>query len=489
MTANRSRYRQSYGQVNVRALKPRNNNEVIKFSRSQSASNYTRIRRQRKKRRNLLLSVAVTLASLLVVTIAAIAIYTNVINGKLATGYDGKKHTWDDDTFITVTPDEPFWILLLGSDDREWMSDIPRTDTIILARVDQPNKTFALISIPRDTYVNIPGHGMNKINSAYTFGELYDEGKGIQLVVRTVSEFAGIDIAYFAMINFDGFENLVNALDGVEVDVPVDINDIEAGDDIIYKGLQTLNGSQALTFVRSRDFAIADYQRTANQRTFLQALARKVLSTDPKRIADTITSIAEMTFTNIKLDRIINIARSMQGMQESDMHTYHLPSYIDDVYIDGYLTNCVIAYDELWRHMIEEIEAGRYPQPQDDSYAGVVPDDYVAREKSIYDLLAKYASPVRPSDYVVEVRNGCGIEGSARSVSEKLSAAGYGVGEIGDMDSIDYSTTRIIFKDASCLSAASDIQKQLGYGTIVASSGAYRFNGDILVIVGKDYHQ
>jgi len=489
MAANRSRYRKNPGQVNIRAMRPRDDIEPTRLSRAHSAVNYSRIRQKRNRRRKILKAITVTLGSLIVVTVAAIAIYIFVINGLLATGYDGKKHTWDDDTFVSVTPDEPFWVLLLGTDDCEWMSDIPRTDTIILAWVDQPNKTFALISIPRDTYVNIPGHGMNKINSAYTFGELYDGGKGIQLVVKTVSEFAGIDIAYFAMINFDGFKNLVNALDGVEVDVPVDINDPEAGDDIIYKGLQTLNGSQALTFVRSRDFDIADYQRTANQRTFLQALARKVLSADPKRIADTITSIAEMTFTNMKLDRIINIARSMQGMQESDMHTYHLPSYIDDVYIDGYRANCVIAYNEQWRYMIKEIEAGRYPPPQDDSYAGEVPENYVAKEKSIYDYLAQYASPVRTSDYVVEVRNGCGIEGAARSVSEKLGAVGYGVGEIGDMDTTNYSTTRIIFKDSSCFSAACDIQKQLGYGTIVASGGSYRFNGDILVIVGKDFRR
>jgi len=291
------------------------------------------------------------------------------------------------------------------------------------------------------------------------------------------------------MINFDGFEDLVNSLGGVEVDVPVDINDPMAGDDIIFKGPQTLNGSQALTFVRSRDFAIGDYQRTANQRTFLQALAKKVLSTEPKRITDTITSIAGMTVTNMQLSRIINVARGMQGMKESDMHTYHVPSYVDDVTIQGALISCVIAQDKDWRIMIKNIEAGNYPPPQNDPYTGKIPGDYVAKERTVYDLLTVIYPSAIPGDYVIDVRNGCGIEGSAKSVSNKLGTAGYGVGEIGNMDVMNYSTTRIIYKDTASLSAALDIRQRLGYGTISASSDAYGFNGDILIIVGKDFQK
>jgi len=480
-------YNQPVGRVKLTGSRQKNDAEAIRLSRSYSAGGYAKLRKKRNKRRSIFRGVAVSLATILIVAVAAVAVYTAVINRELGTTFDRNREDFNSEGWLGYfklpqTDEEPFWMLLLGTDDCEWMSDVPRTDTIILARVDQPNKTVALISIPRDTYVSIPNYGMNKINSAYTFGELYDNKKGVQLVIKTVSEFAGVDIAYFALINFDGFENLVDALNGVEVDVPVDIiGDHEAGNVDIYKGFQTLNGEAALTFVRSRDFPIADFQRTANQRTFLQALAKKILA-DPKKIAATMTEIAAMTFTNMDLQRIIKIARSLQGMQESDIRTYHVPSYTKDVMIDGYLVNCVVAYEDDWRQLISDIESGYYPPPQDGSFAGKTPDSYKPSEGYTTGLPQETTS-----NYVVDVKNGCGIAGSAGSVSGKLKNYGYLAGEVGDMDTIDYPTTLIVYKDVANKPAAEDIRRRLGYGILVANNGSYSFNGDILVIVGTDY--
>ncbi|CDD78428.1 cell envelope-related function transcriptional attenuator common domain protein [Cryptobacterium sp. CAG:338] len=92
----------------------------------------------------------------------------------------------------------------------------------ILARVDPKEKEVTLISIPRDTQVDIPGHGTQKINAAYAFG-------GASLAVDTVSELAGVPISHYAEIDFDGFKAVVDALGGIEVDVPMEINDDMAG--------------------------------------------------------------------------------------------------------------------------------------------------------------------------------------------------------------------------------------------------------------------
>jgi LCP family protein required for cell wall assembly len=374
----------------------------------------------------------------------------------------------------------------MGTDDDHGGSEIPRTDTLILARIDQATKTAALISIPRDTYVNIPDYGFEKINAAYTYAELDDPGSGPALTIRTVSEFAGVDIAYFAQISFSGLETLVDGLGGVEVDVPVDIiYNTDSGGLDIYAGLQTLDGAHALTFCRSRDFPQGDYQRQANQRTFLQALAKQVLAADLPHIATTVSNMADMTFTNMDIPKIIAVAQGMQGMQENSIRTYHVPSAPSPELING--VSYVLADEYSWQQLISAIDAGEYPEPQDDPYAGVVPENYVASAASATDQLAGEASSVVASDYVIDVRNGYGIQGSATAVSDMLVLAGYQRGEIGNANSMVYDTTLVIYRDESDKAAAEDIRHRLGYGKAIASSPNYVFEGNILVVVGGDF--
>ena len=172
---------------------------------------------------------------------------------------------------VTDSPSDPFYMLLIGADksqDRDESGEYGgsyRTDSMILARVDPKEKEVTLISIPRDTQVDIPGHGTQKINAAYAFG-------GASLAVDTVSELAGVPISHYAEIDFDGFKAVVDALGGIEVDVPMEINDDMAGGHVD-AGLQTLNGEQALILCRSRhnydDIGNGDAIRAANQRLVL----------------------------------------------------------------------------------------------------------------------------------------------------------------------------------------------------------------------------
>jgi hypothetical protein len=306
------------------------------------------------------------------------------------------------------------------------------------------------------------------------------------LTIRTISEFAGVDIAYFAQISFSGLETLVDGLGGVEVDVPVDIvNDADSGGLDIYAGLQTLDGAHALTFCRARNpfEAIGDYQRQANQRTFLQALAKQVLAANPATIATTVTNMADMTFTNMDLSKIITVAQGMQGMQESSIRTYHVPSAPDMINEISY----VIADNYSWQQLISAIDAGEYPEHQDDPYAGVIPENYIPSAAGATDQLAGAASSVVASDYVVDVRNGCGIQGSATGVSDMLVLAGYQRGEIGNMNSMVYDTTLVIYRNESDKAAAEDIRHRLGYGKAIASMPSYVFDGNILVVVGGDF--
>lgn len=158
-------------------------------------------------------------------------------------------------------------ILLLGSDTRTGADAAlvsgSRADTIMLMHIPADGKGVYLVSIMRDTWVDIPGYGPAKINAALNFG-------GISLQVATVENLVGVKIDHVAEIEFEGFKSLVNAVGGVDVQVPFAFT---SNVWTFTPGLMHLNGSGALSFVRERySFADGDYQRVRNQRAFLRGL-------------------------------------------------------------------------------------------------------------------------------------------------------------------------------------------------------------------------
>jgi LCP family protein required for cell wall assembly len=172
--------------------------------------------------------------------------------------------------------------LLVGSDSRQGLTpeqqrdlatggDIGngRTDTILLVHVPQfgSSNPTTMVSIPRDSYVPIPGHGQDKINSAFAIG-------GAQLLTQTVEQATGLRLDHYAEIGFSGFAVLVDALGGVTVCLTAPINDPLAGVDLP-AGCQELDGPDALGYVRTRDTPRADLDRMINQRLFMSALLQR----------------------------------------------------------------------------------------------------------------------------------------------------------------------------------------------------------------------
>ncbi|ETB47337.1 LytTR family transcriptional regulator, partial [Mycobacterium avium subsp. paratuberculosis 10-8425] len=197
--------------------------------------------------------------------------------------------------------------LIVGSDSRQGLSaeqqqqlatggDIGdgRTDTILLVHLPGVGSGVAptMVSIPRDSYVPIPEHGKDKINAAFAMG-------GATLLVRTVEQATGLRIAHYAEIGFGGFTALVDALGGVRVCSQAPMHDPLAGLDLP-AGCQTLDGRNALGYVRSRDTPRADLDRMVNQRQFVAALLHRAASPTvwlnpwrwyaaPRAVADALT--------------------------------------------------------------------------------------------------------------------------------------------------------------------------------------------------------
>jgi LCP family protein required for cell wall assembly len=156
-------------------------------------------------------------------------------------------------------------VVLLGSDARA--GEASRSDTIVVAKAGE-----GMLAVPRDTLVEIPGLGEDKINAAFATG-------GPELTVKTLENLTGLPINNYVVVHFDGVEDIVNALGGVtlEVEQPIKVG-IEGRRVFIPAGTQTLNGIEALAYVRFRDTPTADIGRIGRQQRFLQELAKEATS-------------------------------------------------------------------------------------------------------------------------------------------------------------------------------------------------------------------
>ena len=219
-------------------------------------------------------------------------------------------------------------ILLLGSDKRSEEAAAAegvtgqRSDVMMLVHIADDGESVYITSFPRDLYVDIPGHGKDRINAALAFG-------GPSLAVTTVEDYTGVPIDHVALIDFEGIEGLVDTLGGVDVQVPMDFE----ADGIEYTaGTQSMDGHEALVFVRQRkQFADGDFQRNRNQQAVLKGIANKLISadtlTDPRRLADTIETVSPYLTTDegLTAGEMTKLGLSLRSIRGDDLHFLSVP--------------------------------------------------------------------------------------------------------------------------------------------------------------------
>ena len=240
----------------------------------------------------------------------------------------------------TQAADLPDWdkkervnILLMGADTnaaRQAQGDVPLSDTIIIATIDPSTKKIGLLSIPRDLQVEIPGVGLDKINAAYSNGSLSDiTGPG--LVRATVEYNFGIKIDYYAVVDFAGFQKIVDTLGGVTLDVPASIKDDEYPGEqfnytrvVIHTGLQHMNGLQALRYVRTRHDD-NDFARGARQQQLLMALRQQSLSLGLlTKAPQLISQLGDTIRTDLPPSDALKLAKLGSEINSSNITSYNL---------------------------------------------------------------------------------------------------------------------------------------------------------------------
>ncbi|HEY3069273.1 MAG TPA: LCP family protein [Gaiellaceae bacterium] len=226
-------------------------------------------------------------------------------------------------------------ILLVGTDRRYGEVDRGRTDTVILARLAPSEHRIALLSIPRDLLVQIPGHGEDRVNAAYEAG-------GESLLIRTVRENFGVRIDHFVEVDFRGFDQMVRALGGVYVPVDqryfnqnVGTSDTDYSSIDLRPGYQRLDGQQALAFVRFRH-TDSDLYRAARQQLFLREAMRQALAEkfDVFRMRTLLRAFAKATVSDLSsLGQIWGIVQAVEGTPSSRVVRLAVPA--QDVVFGG----------------------------------------------------------------------------------------------------------------------------------------------------------
>lgn len=240
---------------------------------------------------------------------------------------------------VVIENKESFSILLLGVDERP--GDIGRADTIMVATVNPTSEDIKLVSIPRDTLIELPDTGeLDKINATYAYG-------GIPYVIETVENYLEIPIQYYAQINFQGMVDLVNAVGGVEVDSPLDftVQDSSEKADAIHieKGKQHLNGEEALGYARMRkQDPRGDWGRQERQRQVIEAIVDETISISSLANFNNIfNAIAPNLKTNLSGREIwilgtnyASTARNIESLTlDGEADTIYFPSYGQEVYV------------------------------------------------------------------------------------------------------------------------------------------------------------
>ncbi len=198
-----------------------------------------------------------------------------------------------------------------------------RSDVMVIVHVPEDHRDVTLIHFPRDLYVSIPGHGKNKLNAAYAFG-------GGPLLVTTMQNLLGIRIDHVAMLGFEGFQKMTDAVGGVDVNV----EEASVGDHntVFRKGVQHMDGATALIFVRQRHtLSEGDISRGRRQLAFIKALMLKTLTkdvlTNPLKLKDFIDAAT----SNLTIDQRLDVGQmrseafAMRGLRGDDIHFITAP--------------------------------------------------------------------------------------------------------------------------------------------------------------------
>lgn len=367
-------------------------------------------------------------------------------------------------------------VLVLGIDQREGESGPWRTDTMILLSLDPVSDTAAMLSIPRDLWTTIPGYGENRINTAHYTGDDQDyPGGGPALAKKTVWYAMGVPVHNYVRVNFSGFEQLVDAIGGLDIEVAEDIYDAkyptaDYGTMELYipAGLQHMDGKLALQYARTRHGS-SDFSRMARQQQVIKAAFNKVLSLDIPltRIPMILQLLGSSVQTDLTLQQIVTLANAARTVDSDSLR---------GGVIDGSMTTTVIT-PQGW--MVEVADWTKVRVLVDELFPAAPLAAPTKAAKAEETFLSEQAQ--------IAVYNGTLTTDLAQTAAVQLESLGYTVVGYNNADRFDHAQTLIVaYHDRPLTVAALAAELGVDPATVVYQSEPDEAI-DIAIILGQDY--
>ena len=338
--------------------------------------------------------------------------------------------------------------------------DAEGPDVLLLAGNDGEKGRLSLVCIPGNTRVALSD------NSAHPISDLAASGDAA--LIEEVSKLADVGISHYVKVDDRGLANLVDALDGITVDVAQEIDDPHAGPAYIPKGAQTLSGDDALTFLRATNLKFGEQDRMANQLEFATKLFSDLFSTgDTLDFAGKLEAIGPFIQTDYSSNDLMALSKTYAEIKPTDIVCASAPGYMDaDLGVDSSGKTMWVTSTSDMRELVQGLASG-----------SGVPKDSDGVD----------TSGLKPGDFTIEVQNGTSLVGAAASTADTLRAAGFDVVEVGNADQPIYEETLLAYQGENGRAYAQMVVDALGAGRVVDSSEYYEFETDVLLILGADY--
>jgi LCP family protein required for cell wall assembly len=361
------------------------------------------------------------------------------------------------------------------------------SDVNMVVSIDPISKDVAMISIPRDLYVPIPGNYSTRINAAYSLGEQESEGSGAKLAVQTVEKVLGVPIHYYARVDFTGFEQAIDAVGGVDVVVEKSLYDpsfpapgLNGYEPFrISAGKQHLDGRTALRYARCRKGNCGDdYGRAQRQQQVLVALKDKALSlgtlSNPSKVYKLISAIGDHAKTDLnqrEIKKLLEIAKDIDTKQKIQSEVIG-SGEAEDLIVSSKIGGADVLVPSLGISNFSAIQA-------------------FARELFVDGFIKQEAAKV-------VVLNGTLRPGLATTTSDLLKSYGYNVVTVGDAKTQDNLESKIYYQTKKDDSKSIKKDKSIAYlekrfGTksskVSKELSAQYPSADIIIVVGSDYSQ
>lgn len=374
---------------------------------------------------------------------------------------------------------ERITILLLGIDQRCDEEGPAHTDSMMLLTIDPVGLSASLVSLPRDLWVNIPDIGVDRINQAFYYGELYElPGGGPTLATETMELLLGVPIQYFVTVNFDAFVEVVNLIGGIEIDVPEEINDQTYPDrcygyDPFYleSGVQRLDGSAALKYARTRATFGGDVDRAGRQQAVILAVRDQIMQLDmvTQLIAQAPQlwqTLQENVRTNMSLEEAVQLALLVQEIPRERIQS----SVIDFNYV----------YDETTPN-------GRQVLVPIRDNIRILRNELFAPPQIPTPMIENLPALMAEEEARIAINNGTAVFGLAAATEAYLLEFDLNIVAIGNADSSEYRSTQII--DYGSHPHTTRYITQLMQVPPLNVSNGSKPDGDfdVLIIIGNDW--